>query len=221
MNSKSSPAGGTVRKGGRSLQRLMYVAKLGFAAIGALGVGRAAHAEEPHGGFQAREAREGHEGHEGHEVREGPVEHFDRGPGPGAAIGARIDGYHERFAIGHRIDRLPDRSVPLVYRGDHYYVNDGVWFRAVGGAFIVAAAPIGAVVPVLPFGYTTLWVGARRTTLRTTSTTRPRPARAAIGSSHHRERDDSSQGKRYMPAPGSMRATRRGLTLQHYDEQDS
>ena len=133
MNCKSFRTGGSIRTSSRSLQALMHAATLGIALIGALSVGRAAQAEESHGHFEGREWR---------------VEHFDRGRMPGAAFGEGIDRDHERFAIGHRIDRLPERSVPLFYRGEHYFVSNGIWFHGVGDAYFVAAAPIGAVVPV-------------------------------------------------------------------------
>jgi len=55
--------------------------------------------------------------------------------------------------------RLPEGRILVAFHGDRYYVSGGVWFRCSGRGYVVAAAPVGAYVPVIPPGFTTVVYG--------------------------------------------------------------
>ena len=58
------------------------------------------------------------------------------------------------------ISSLPDGYVETAdANGNPYYYANGVFYRASGGKYIVAAAPQGAIVPMLPDGYQTVAAG--------------------------------------------------------------
>jgi hypothetical protein len=60
---------------------------------------------------------------------------------------------------GYVVPALPGGSIGIGWRGGNYFFHGGVWFRPLGGHFVVAVPPIGIVVPLLPPAYATLWVG--------------------------------------------------------------
>lgn len=64
--------------------------------------------------------------------------------------------YPKRGAV---VKRLPPKHRVVKYRHSDYYFSGGVWFRPSGSRFVVTMAPIGMIVPFLPYSYTTLWVG--------------------------------------------------------------
>jgi hypothetical protein len=77
--------------------------------------------------------------------------------------GARHDrhGYRHRYPrYGHHVYRLPKHYVSISLGGHHHYYHHGVWYRPYrwGFGYVVATAPIGAVVSVLPPYYSTVWV---------------------------------------------------------------
>src|SRR5689334_7106846 len=59
---------------------------------------------------------------------------------------------------GHVVGVLPRASIAVHFGGSPFYFHQGIWYRPYGPRFVVAAPPFGAVVPVLPPYYTTLWV---------------------------------------------------------------
>ena len=59
---------------------------------------------------------------------------------------------------GNAVPALPGGSISIGYRGSNYFFHGGVWFRPLGGRFIVSVPPVGIVVPLLPPAYVTLWI---------------------------------------------------------------
>ena len=68
---------------------------------------------------------------------------------------------HNRYypKRGYVVKELPPDRRIFKHHQDHYYFNDGIWYRPSVGGFIVITPPIGLVVPFLPAFYTTIWVG--------------------------------------------------------------
>ena len=55
---------------------------------------------------------------------------------------------------------LPSGHISVNYRGGRYFFQSGVWFHLNGGRYRVVRPPLGLIVPVLPAGSTTVWVGS-------------------------------------------------------------
>lgn len=51
------------------------------------------------------------------------------------------------------------RYFDINYRGMNYFYHNGLFFRRGGHGFIIVAPPIGAIVPILPFGYISFTFG--------------------------------------------------------------
>jgi hypothetical protein len=68
--------------------------------------------------------------------------------------------YHNHYywPHGYVVNAVPHAAVAVHFGGGPWYFHEGIWYRPYGGHFVVAAPPIGVVVPVLPPFYTTLWV---------------------------------------------------------------
>jgi hypothetical protein len=97
------------------------------AAIGALCLAGAAHADERHGP-----------------------------PGPGFRLDERYHHDHYYPPRGYAVPVLPRGAVSIAFGGGNYFFHGGVWFRPFGGRFVVTVPPIGVVVPILPPAYVTL-----------------------------------------------------------------
>jgi hypothetical protein len=73
----------------------------------------------------------------------------------------RLDGRfnHDRYypARGYIVPSLPLGRIEVGFGGGRYYYHGGVWFRPHGPRWIVVAPPIGILVPILPFGYSTIY----------------------------------------------------------------
>jgi hypothetical protein len=69
--------------------------------------------------------------------------------------------HHDHYypARGYAVAALPRGAFRIGYRGGDYWFNGGVWFRPIGGRYVVVAPPFGVVVPVLPPAYATLNFG--------------------------------------------------------------
>jgi len=57
---------------------------------------------------------------------------------------------------------LPTGSISIGFGGGSFFFQGGVWFRPMGGRFVVVMPPIGIVVPILPSAYTPLWIDSAR-----------------------------------------------------------
>jgi hypothetical protein len=72
---------------------------------------------------------------------------------------------HGRGEGGHREGHFekgwpyPGRHFIIDHRGIRYIYHNGLFFRRNGIDFMIVAPPIGAVVPVLPYGYVTFYYG--------------------------------------------------------------
>jgi hypothetical protein len=66
---------------------------------------------------------------------------------------------HHYPARGFVVDRLPGPYRIAWHQRENFFFCDGIWYRPFGARFVVAAAPIGVVIPVLPSLYVTLWGG--------------------------------------------------------------
>ncbi|MBS0448765.1 MAG: hypothetical protein JSR59_22815 [Proteobacteria bacterium] len=84
-------------------------------------------------------------------------------PPPRASATMHFDAqyHHDHYYPSHGavFPRVPDHSVRIDHHGDPYYFHGGVWFHRRGGSYAVVAPPLGIVVPLLPPGYTTVWIG--------------------------------------------------------------
>ncbi len=63
--------------------------------------------------------------------------------------------------IGHRVRALPRARLSFTIGGFPHYYHAGLFYRPSRYGFVVVAAPIGAVLPVLPPSYTTVYVSGR------------------------------------------------------------
>ncbi len=62
---------------------------------------------------------------------------------------------------GKVVARLPDKHHILWTRGIKYFIHAGIFYRGSGPeGFVVVAAPVGAVVKILPPGLTTIALGS-------------------------------------------------------------
>jgi hypothetical protein len=61
-------------------------------------------------------------------------------------------------AHGQFVDTLPQGQREVFKGKERYHFFDGVWYRPVGGQFLVVTPPIGLIVPFLPPFCTTFWV---------------------------------------------------------------
>jgi hypothetical protein len=68
---------------------------------------------------------------------------------------------HNRYypSRGLTVRAVPRDAHEIVYGGARYSFTGGVWYRRAGAHFIVAAPPIGMIIPFLPPFYATIWVG--------------------------------------------------------------
>lgn len=116
-------------------QACLTGALVGLAAITAFS---SAHAQPRHDGPEHREARFG---------------------SPHWVLDSRF--HHDRYypARGYRVAALPVGSVALHFGADRLFFQAGVWFRPMGREFVVVTPPFGVVVPALPPGCATLWLG--------------------------------------------------------------
>ncbi|HEX7440952.1 MAG TPA: DUF6515 family protein [Caldimonas sp.] len=86
--------------------------------------------------------------------------HAPGGPGaPRLHLDQRYHHDHYYPPRGYALPALPRGSVGIGFGGGRYFFHGGVWFRPLGGRFIVIAPPFGIVVPILPPSYVTLWIG--------------------------------------------------------------
>lgn len=60
--------------------------------------------------------------------------------------------------IGTHVSALPKHHYSHRYRGHLYHYHGGIWYGSARSGFTVVAPPIGIFVPVLPPGYSTIWV---------------------------------------------------------------
>ena len=69
--------------------------------------------------------------------------------------------HHDRYypARGYVVGTLPAGHIGITFGGVRYFHHGGVWFRARGPRYVVIAPPFGIVLPYLPYGYSTVWVG--------------------------------------------------------------
>jgi hypothetical protein len=93
--------------------------------------------------------------HEGREHARGPEGY----PGAHFRFDERYHHDHYYPMPGYAYGALPRNSVSVVFRGDHFFFQGGVWFRPYGPRFVVVTPPLGVVVPLLPPAYATLWIG--------------------------------------------------------------
>src|SRR5438477_3604173 len=93
------------------------------------------------------------------------AQRFERRPEPHRAFGphVRFDDrfHHDHFypALGFAVAALPLGYMAVHARDGDYYFHAGVWYRHAGPQYVVVEPPLGALVPVLPPDYTTVWVG--------------------------------------------------------------
>lgn len=78
---------------------------------------------------------------------------------PGWHLDQRYHHDHYYPPHGYGVSVLPAGSISIGFGGGNWFFHAGVWFRPLGGRFIVSAPPIGIFVPLLPPAYATLWIG--------------------------------------------------------------
>lgn len=57
---------------------------------------------------------------------------------------------------GTVVPEVPHDALAVPFGEEHYWFHDGVWYRQDAATFVVVAAPIGIVVPLLPSAFVTL-----------------------------------------------------------------
>lgn len=62
---------------------------------------------------------------------------------------------------GYTVTTLPAGHISVLHGNNRFYYHAGVWFRPQGTRYIVAAPPIGVVVPSLPPDYSTVWIDSK------------------------------------------------------------
>ena len=96
--------------------------------------------------------------------------HFSYGGGYGRGIGFRGGigiGFHSGFygypGLGYRIGFLPFGYYPFYFGADLYYYYGGIFYRPYdGGGYEVAVPPVGAVVPGLPKGSSSILIDGQQ-----------------------------------------------------------
>ncbi|HEY1283457.1 MAG TPA: DUF6515 family protein [Steroidobacteraceae bacterium] len=89
----------------------------------------------------------------GHERDDGPRD------SRGYVLDNRYNHNHYYPPRGYAVGALPRGYVTVNYRGGPYYFHQGVFYRPLGGHYVVVRPAVGLFVPVLPPFYTTLWFG--------------------------------------------------------------
>jgi hypothetical protein len=91
---------------------------------------------------------------------DGPEHHDARFGSPHWVLDSRF--HHDRYypSRGYRVAALPGGSMAVRFGADRLFFQAGVWFRPVGREFVVVTPPFGVVVPALPPGCATLWLGS-------------------------------------------------------------
>ncbi len=82
-----------------------------------------------------------------------PESGYSKGPYPGG--GMRDFAYPQ---IGAHVSVLPRHHYTGRHGGHVFHYHGGIWYSPVGSGFNVVMPPIGIFVPVLPPGYSTVWV---------------------------------------------------------------
>ena len=79
------------------------------------------------------------------------------GPG-GVHFGLDERFHHNHYypSHGYVALALPHGAVSVAFRGGSYWFHGGVWYQPSGTRYVVVAAPVGIVVPVLPPAFVTL-----------------------------------------------------------------
>jgi hypothetical protein len=80
-------------------------------------------------------------------------------PKPGYVLDSRYRHNHYYPPRGHIEHTLPSHHHTILYRNTRYHYHNGSWYLAHNSRFVVVAPPVGIYVSVLPYFYTTLWVG--------------------------------------------------------------
>jgi hypothetical protein len=113
----------------------------GFALLAAIIASPAVVAQEHgHGGFGGH----GESAPEGHVTA--PHQHID----------ARFSHNRPYYDRGYRVHDAPHSGLPIDYRRSHYLYDRGEWYLGGDLGWEVVDAPVGALVSVLPPGYTTV-----------------------------------------------------------------
>lgn len=63
---------------------------------------------------------------------------------------------------GYFVDTLPRVSLRIVWGNLAFFFADGAFYRPYNGRYIVAEPPYGAIVPRLPAGHSSLFIGGER-----------------------------------------------------------
>lgn len=124
-----------------------------FIALSAAG----AHAQERHDRHEAWEHERWEHRDERHPEWEGRHEvnrdvFFDN----------RFHHGHYYPTVGIGVNVMPPGAIGIDFGRNRFFFHGGVWYRPVGGTFVVIRPPVGIVVPVLPPAYATVWVGRTR-----------------------------------------------------------
>ncbi|MCO8311213.1 DUF6515 family protein [Pseudomonas mandelii] len=64
-----------------------------------------------------------------------------------------------QYRPGYMIDRFPDRSYRVPYRGQDYFYSGGYWYRPQGPRYVVVQPPRGIRVRYLPDYAREVWIG--------------------------------------------------------------
>jgi len=88
---------------------------------------------------------------------------FRGGVGLGFRTGVYNGGYYNNPGVGFRIGYLPHGYYPFYYGPDLYYYYGGVFYRPYdGGGYEVTVPPVGAEVPALPKGASSIVIDGQQ-----------------------------------------------------------
>lgn len=90
--------------------------------------------------------------------RRGERERFERFNSPHWLYDDRYRHGHYYPALGYSVPALPVGNIIVTFGGGRLFFHAGVFFRAVGPAYVVVRPPLGVVVPVLPPSYASVWI---------------------------------------------------------------
>jgi hypothetical protein len=84
-----------------------------------------------------------------------------RGSGGGGHqhVDSRFSHNHSYFDRGYGVRNAPRGGYAIDHGRDHYWYHGGHWYGRGGPGWVVAGAPLGAFVAILPPFYTTVWFG--------------------------------------------------------------
>ncbi|PWB34411.1 hypothetical protein DCO48_06840 [Pseudomonas sp. SDI] len=147
----------------------LFCMSMGVLAQGEQGAAASPLQSKPDEVRQTQEPRQGYYQDIPRGNPNGRNPHWQAG-GPGQRPGdsnwqGRPDGHGNgwgpgpQYRPGHQIDRFPEQSWRVPYRGNDYFYSGGYWYRPQGSRYVVVTPPYGVRVGYLPNYAREVWIG--------------------------------------------------------------